>query len=1506
MARPVITSISPDNGLTPGGGVFTITGTDLDDLDEVMFGEALTSPVTHINSTTAEVIHPAHAAGDVHVSRRSSASELPRAEVAWPFSTTTSLSCIITPLVEPGEDLAEYLMAFKFQGGGGYAPVEGSFGLVSRVSSSPAEFDVKGISLSFGGASLMSVRFGGGNVPYPNPHGAANGLWQFGPSTSGTHIEQRVPFEWEAGNSYKLELNKAGTFTENYGGRFWELTITDLGTSTVISNYAAIGVVEAQGDIVPDDCAIYINTISPNSNAADQDHAAAEFTNLKANSGATSPTSITANTAPNGPYTTSSTVSGGIRLDSMVPFSAPEFTYIDNTPTVTDVSPTSGPTAGTTSVTITGTRFTGATSVKFGATNATSYLVNSSTSITAVAPAHAAGEVDVTVTTGDGTSATGLSAKYTFVAPPPPTVTGLSPDTDTSDGGETITITGTNFTGATSVKFGTTSATFSVVNSTTITATAPARAVSTVDVTVVTPDGTSATSADSKFDYTEPPPIPTVTSLLPRFGSTAGGNTVTITGRNLDTATAVSFGASAATSFSIFSPTTIFATVPLHITGEVDVTVTSGEGTSDTGDSSKYEFITPVLPTVTRLSPASGTSSGGTVVTIVGTELSTTTAVSFGGTPATSFTLVNSKTVRAVAPSGTGEIDVTVTAIGGTSATGDSSKYLYTAPPSTPTITNLSVSTGTTLGTTLVTITGSNLDGATAIRFGTTNALLYTLVDDSTITVTAPVHNSGEIDVRVVTPGGTSATSSASKFTYAAPDAPGGGLAPIAPPPPIPATRARDHRVLLYDETMGNSPEVFTLATRIQANDPTNDVGSISFVLPYLDSTPASDHAAGGKIIQVQTRRQSDGAYVPSYLGRLEAWNRKTIAPDRAQRTRSISCRGLGSDFEKSKIYPHGGVNRIPWSDVRTFGWAAPELDTTSWPAAHQRAVQGLHTAVPPMGLAGFPYTWPNPLTYWLWGMPPTDGTHDRDGINYFQYRFSTSMELDVTFYVTADDLFVAALDGVHIVDFREGPGDAADSTYYRKLKIPAGDHCFAVKAENLPRPGNVDNTGIINVCATYDIAPGDPLFTGGLNTRRYLFTSVGVNVNSPQLATELQVWKANPYPTEPPGMSPGQIISILFTEAQARGELRGWSLDFDVLTDSNDAPWINAPDFSMSVGDSVLQCLDKLVSDGWIDWAVDPASMTLKMWVQGTRSGSAPSAVYAEGVNIKTLDHDEKWGGKRDKLLLRWEDGFTEMGTGEFGDFLAVSDAPDITEAKRRGQINIDRLDDDSTGIVMTGQPLNDAQTPWIGFTNGSSIPVPGPDGVTAEYIVTSIGLDEEAGPGRGSWTVQLVSRRRAAEDRLAKIAVRAVPGGLNGRTDSVVSASKSQPSGGVLEMDELKYNLPGVALSADTAAIAEGFSEARSGPDRVTRRLKLQRVTLEADGGTTGSSIVDFYINGHLAISMFLFNTLLYTVDYFGSGSGNWFLEVDPSQTLTVRLRNNPGDHSGMVLRVSGTPLP
>ena len=114
------------------------------------------------------------------------------------------------------------------------------------------------------------------------------------------------------------------------------------------------------------------------------------------------------------------------------------------TPSVDGVSPSSGATTGGTVVTLTGCGFTGATSVKFGSTAATTFVVNSDTKITATSPAHTAGTVDITVTTLTGTSPTQPSDQFIFVNPGPCTAATISEAPPSpSATGSTVVISGT-------------------------------------------------------------------------------------------------------------------------------------------------------------------------------------------------------------------------------------------------------------------------------------------------------------------------------------------------------------------------------------------------------------------------------------------------------------------------------------------------------------------------------------------------------------------------------------------------------------------------------------------------------------------------------------------------------------------------------------------------------------------------------------------------------------------------------------------------------------------------------------------------------------------------------------------------------------------------------------------------------------------------------------------------------------------------------------------------------
>jgi hypothetical protein len=399
-------------------------------------------------------------------------------------------------------------------------------------------------------------------------------------------------------------------------------------------------------------------------------------------------------------------------------------------PVVTGVSPDTGAAVGSTSVTITGSGFTGATAVDFGpvpvygSLPADSFTVVSDTEITATFgnDGDFAGTTDVTVTTPDGTSATSAADQITFVLPP--TMTSISPNNGPLTGGNTITLTGTGFTGATRVWFATLVAgvvtpidatSFTVDSDTQITAVVPASPGGGsvyADVHVATPYGNSDNSIPPTYEWN---PLPTVTLTSPNMGVNLGGEQVTITGTGFTDASAVTFGSTPATNFTVVSDTEITAIAPAVALTQtypsglphnmLDVSVTTPNGTNIDATGAQFNYIQ--TPTITGVSPANGPTAGGNTVTITGTgfkfsRILEVVGLAFGSTPATSFTVNSDTQITATVPPGAaGTVDITMTAQGNVAVqTSAADQYVY-HPTCTTTITGtnsskITVSSGLT------------------------------------------------------------------------------------------------------------------------------------------------------------------------------------------------------------------------------------------------------------------------------------------------------------------------------------------------------------------------------------------------------------------------------------------------------------------------------------------------------------------------------------------------------------------------------------------------------------------------------------------------------------------------------------------------------------------------------------------------------------------------------------------------------------------------------------------
>jgi hypothetical protein len=194
----------------------------------------------------------------------------------------------------------------------------------------------------------------------------------------------------------------------------------------------------------------------------------------------------------------------------------------------------------------------------------------------------------------------------------------------------------------------------------------------------------------------------------------------------------------------------------------VDVTVAGGQGASADSSSDVFHY-TPI--DVTAVSPPSGPSSGCTSVKLSGWGFSTATGVNFGSVPAMTFNVVSDSEILAIAPPGSGTVDVTVASATSSSSPTPSDEYTYDpAPP--PSVGSLSPSSGPSTGGQQVVITGKNFTQVTSVMFGKRPAQF--VVNSATeITAIAPP-GKGPVAVVVSTMEGPSHRTPRGRFTYVA------------------------------------------------------------------------------------------------------------------------------------------------------------------------------------------------------------------------------------------------------------------------------------------------------------------------------------------------------------------------------------------------------------------------------------------------------------------------------------------------------------------------------------------------------------------------------------------------------------------------------------------------------------------------------------------------------------------------------------------------------------------
>jgi hypothetical protein len=248
-------------------------------------------------------------------------------------------------------------------------------------------------------------------------------------------------------------------------------------------------------------------------------------------------------------------------------------------------------------------------------------------------------------------------------------------------------------------------------------------------------------------------------------GPVGGGTIVTITGTNFSGASAVHFGSEEAASFMVLSATKVRAVSPAHEVGVVDITVTTAEGTSATSSHDHFTY----RPTISALNPSIGPVNSRTLINVTGA----------GFVPgATSFKFVDihgppikascssSTECEVLGPTSlpaTAEVIANVTAgIKISSAKNPAITFRWRFPAG---VTEVSPNEGPAEGGTTVTLTGQGFKGASAVKFGESNAASFKVNSESSITAVSPP-GIGTVDVTVTNELDTSGTHPTDRFTY--------------------------------------------------------------------------------------------------------------------------------------------------------------------------------------------------------------------------------------------------------------------------------------------------------------------------------------------------------------------------------------------------------------------------------------------------------------------------------------------------------------------------------------------------------------------------------------------------------------------------------------------------------------------------------------------------------------------------------------------------------------------
>lgn len=328
---------------------------------------------------------------------------------------------------------------------------------------------------------------------------------------------------------------------------------------------------------------------------------------------------------------------------------------------------------------------------------------------------------------------------------------------------------------------------------------------------------------------------------------------------------------------------------------------------------------------------------------------------------------------------------------------------------------------------------------------------------------------------------------------------------------------------------------------------------------------------------------------------------------------------GIAQRLDEGCLLPYGGIGHRPFGDTRSYSWASPEYDCSSWPnvyvqfdQAHRMITDGIlgngDEAIAWWANAGDPQFyepwWPSRGWTWFaskWVWSANVGVYYVPGKSLFAKNITIPSNRVVTMFTISSRRARIFVDGLLAADWPvQAPVDRRLDVHYMTIPMTAGVHKIGVEVEIWPE------------------APFP--YYGTLMACIHTESGTGVYNDSTLIACTDETWNTLHLPSLYPAPTPHTIMATALAENQAENMCSGITLTSTPTLTSAGTPWNPPSEQVFQLGVSPLSMVKALD----VDWAMSPQGDVLHLWNPGERGVQVPEAVIGVGMNAESLRRKE------------------------------------------------------------------------------------------------------------------------------------------------------------------------------------------------------------------------------------------------------------------------------------------